>query len=295
MASKKSDSVVARTSTEKASPARAPAKGAERTELRVLASRASLHVEDRRVLATQTTDEYLEELGGETRSPAVLSESRSWIVPIDKTLVNPPDGLFYGDENFTYMLECIANLHDTMEAKKDSQSGAERARGVKEANLQRLRRQRNQLIAALSSMARGNTLLENEITIARGAADSADAVLSSTRDVIKLARRWLREEPRRARLAKLSEAVVESAEAAVNALAEATDQRREDGKVIVRDDADTNLAEGRVLFQMKLAMRAFENARDLGAKVPKLIPGAGTKRVLSGKPKVKPGEPGQGA
>ena len=260
-------------------------KHAERTELRVLEERAALDTEDRKVLSTQASEAYLQELGSQTRSAAVLSESRSWIVPIQKSLVVAPAGLFYGDENFTYFLETVANLHDTLDTKKNTQVGAERTRGIKEANLTRLRRDRNQLLAALGSMARGNALLETEVDLARGTAENAAEVLTSTRDLIKLARTWLRKEARRARLAKLSAALVDAAEASVSALADATDQRRADGNVIVRDDEATNLAEGRVLFQMKLAMRAFESARERGVKVPKLVPGAGTKRVLAGKTK----------
>ena len=70
-------------------------------------------------------------------------------------------------------------------------------------------------------------------------------------------------------------------------LAGAADQRREEGCVIVRDDSTTNRAEGRVLVEMKAAMRAIDEARELGALAPKLapklVPGPGTQRVLLGK------------
>ena len=66
-------------------------------------------------------------------------------------------------------------------------------------------------------------------------------------------------------------------------LAGAADQRREEGCVIVRDDRTANRAEGRVLVEMKAAMRAFDEARELGALAPRLVPGPGTRRVLLGK------------
>ena len=270
MASKRSDSVATTKKVE------------ERTEERLLESRTLTKVE-RLIFETQTTEERLEYLGAQTRSAAVLSESRAWLVPMQKALAKEPEDLFYSEERFTFFLEVIAALNEKIASQKAVKGSAERARGIKDIHLTQLRKKRKQLLAALSSMARGNEVLENEVAIARGDTETDDTLLDSTRALIKLARLWLEKESVRARLAKLNVKLVDEADEAVSQLAGATDQRREEGRVIVRDDRSTNRAEGRVLVEMKAAMRAFDEARELGALVPRLVPGPGTRRVLVGK------------
>lgn len=271
MASKKSESETVATK-----------KVDERTEARLL-ERRTLTMAERLIFETQTSEERLEHLGAQTRSAAVLSESRAWLVPMQKVLAKAPEDLFYSEERFTYFLETVAALNEKIASQKAVKGSAVRARGIKDIHLAQLRKKRKQLLAALSSMARGNEVLENEVAIARGDTETDDTILESTRALIQLARLWLKNEPLRARLAKLQVKLVDEAEESVSQLASAADQRREEGRVMVRDDTATNRAEGRVLVEMKAAMRAFDEARELGALVPKLVPGAGTRRVLLGK------------
>ena len=63
--------------------------------------------------------------------------------------------------------------------------------------------------------------------------------------------------------------------------------------MIVRDDSTANRAEGRVLVEMKAAMRAFDEARELGALAPKLVPGPETQRVLNSKNRKGEGSEGR--
>lgn len=254
----------------------------ERTEVPALASRTPLTESAREVLHTQTSPARLRDLGAETRSALVLNDARGWITPMQKTMEAPPEGLFYGQERFTYFLEVVNDLRVKIEIKTETQQDAARARGVSEVLLARARRVRTRLVSALSAVARGHELLENELNIARGQANTEAEINTSLQSLLTLARAWLTREPIRARIAMLTAAQVDEAQTTQRAFALAIGERREEGHANVRDDADTNLAEGRVLTEMRAAMRAFADAKEEGANVPSLTPGAATRRVLMG-------------
>ena len=81
---------------------------------------------------------------------------------------------------------------------------------------------------------------------------------------------------------ELSPCDVEAARAAAKALlAAASEEPQSSGRISVRDLPTVNRAEGRVLLEMRIAMRFFERAHRENSIVPKLVPGPATRAVLA--------------
>src|SRR5262249_4665455 len=57
------------------------------------------------------------------------------------------------------------------------------------------------------------------------------------------------------------------------------------GGATAKDTPAVNLIEGRVIEELRVAMRAFDKARQKDPEIPRITPGPGTRRVLAGRPK----------
>ena len=80
--------------------------------------------------------------------------------------------------------------------------------------------------------------------------------------------------------AGLTLAEVQAAETAAATLVQATTGKTLEGAVIVRDSPAVNRIEGRVLLEMRAAMRVFSKANALNKHIPKLVPGEATRGAL---------------
>lgn len=78
----------------------------------------------------------------------------------------------------------------------------------------------------------------------------------------------------------LDAATLNDLESARTALAAAHGTSLDSGGKVSRDSPATNRIEGRVLFEMRYAMRLFEGAHGRDKLSPRLIPSAGTRHVL---------------
>lgn len=282
-----------------AAPTTPRAAGAERTELPMLARRAPLGDTARDAFRSQCDDARAEKLGLETKAVQVLAESRQWAVRIEDQLakLGPAQKVRYSQERLSFFLECIAALADQLEA--DAGSGAARGGAVGSVALceQRARLVRNDIVHALEEIADGNATLEAELSAAYGDVGETAGLLASLRAMNDLAMRWASSLDPQIHALVLSTGLVgsdiDAGRQAAEGLASAMGGKTTTQARLGKDSTAVNRLEGRVLFEMRKAMSAFNTAAAQGVG-ERLVPGPATRRVLSaarGTAKASPGDP----
>jgi membrane-associated HD superfamily phosphohydrolase len=253
---------------------------------RLLEGQPSLGAAQRGAFTARHSDAACEEMGGRTKSEGVLANALEWTGPMAKALKKHPQPLRrYGAARFAWFLESIRALADAREV----QQIADGATGVAKARAQRAQKaaleSREELLETLDALAEGNDEAEAAVARAAKITDRADTIVTALRALAALGRDWLSGND------AVSQALVESvgltldeittAELAADALDAAGADRTIEGRVVVRDLPAVNRAEGRVLLEMRGAMRIFANANAKSREVPKLVPGKATRGVLA--------------
>jgi hypothetical protein len=253
---------------------------------RLLVDQPSLTAAQRGAFSARHSDAACEEMGGRTRSEGVLANALEWTGPMAKAMKKHPQPLRrYGAARFAWLLESIRALADAREV----QQIADGATGVAKTRAQRAQKSalesREELLETLEALVEGAGEAEAAVARAAKITDKADSIVTALRALAALGRDWL------ARNDAASKALVESvgltldeittAELAAGALDAAGADRTIEGRVVVRDLPAVNRAEGRVLLEMRGAMRIFAKANEKNREVPRLVPGKATRSVLA--------------
>lgn len=253
---------------------------------RLLAGRPPLTTAQHNAFARRFSDAVCEAMGGRTKSEGVLDDSIAWTAIMDKALKKHPAELRrYGAARFVWFLGCIRALLDAREEQQvaHGNTGAAKDRAARAQKAAVAARE--ELLETMEALVEDHDEGEAALARAAGGTDKPDAIVDSIRAIAKLARGWLaRKDDEAAALVEsvgLTLAEVEAAEAAADALADAGTDRTIEGRVVVRDTPPVNRAEGRVVLEMRAAMRIFARANRRNGEVPKLSPGPATRGVLA--------------
>lgn len=236
----------------------------------------------RQAFREQFTLAQCDAIGMLAEAPSVYREALAWLRPIDRTLTR--HSLLvrrYGRTRFAWFLECIRDLGEALEIRRGGDTtpatGQARAERVRRAAL----RIREELIEAISVLAAGDEQESGRLAAAAGAADTPEELSTSLQALARLAEDWIDHEGpvTRALVASvdLTDADIEAARAAAHAMAPRHGVREEDHA----DLRAVGRAEGRVLLEMRLAMRIFERAHRWDRRVPRLLPGPATGLALA--------------
>lgn len=272
-----------------------PAKPVKATvEARLLAELPALTAAEKRVFLAQHPPSRCDAMGGRTKSEGVLKEARAHAAVIAKALRKHPVELRrYGRARFAWLLTCVAALDDARDAQQatDGSTTAAKDRAARaEATARALR---EDLLDALTTIAEGNPDDERALATATGSLMGAPALVASLRGLSALARAWLDRDTEDAKVlaasVSLTLADVEAAEAAAGALEEAAGDSTIEGRAAVKDTPSVNRAEGRVLLELRLAMRAFERAHERNKEIPRLPSGAATRQAFDRRSAAKAG------
>lgn len=219
-----------------------------------------------------------EKRGHATKAQAVLREVRTWIPIIDRVLQRGAK-VRYTPARFAYLLALTDALARELDRTKGG--GAGKALSLAEA---RARAARNELLEALEALVLGNDAAAAELSEARGLSTRAEDVLTSLRSLLKLAEAWLAKTDAAsvAIVASvcLTEADVVATRAAADALGTSLMTKTVAGTERHSDTAQVNRLEGRVTFEMAVAMRAFNHAAARG-QGEKLVPGPATRHLYT--------------
>jgi hypothetical protein len=191
----------------------------------------------------------------------------------------------YSEARFAWLLQCIRDLGEALEAQRAAHGSA----GASKQRLERARAAavsaREELISILTTLAGGDSTERELVAKATGTAESPASLARSLESLADLADDWLSRETDTAKVLTASLSLkpgdVESARSIANALTSATGDRALQGSSVARDLPTVNRAEGRVLLEMRVAMKLFERAHAESKVVPKLVPGPATRRVLA--------------
>ncbi len=253
---------------------------------RLLADQPALGTAQREAFSARHGGAACEEMGGRTKSEGVLANALEWTGPMAKALKKHPQPLRrYGAARFAWFLESIRALADAREV----QQIADGATGIARTRAQRAQKSaiesREELLETLEALAEGNDDAIAVVARAAKITDKADTIVAALRALAALGQEWL------ARTDAAAKALVESvgltldeittAAHAADALDAAGADRTIEGRVVVRDLPAVNRAEGRVLLEMRGAMRIFANANEKNREVPRLVPGKATRGVLA--------------
>jgi hypothetical protein len=226
------------------------------------------------------------ELGKRTRSAGVFHEAVAWAVTMGKTFTDLPAAIteHYAVERFTYLLDGVRALDVTMQAQSTGRDGQGATRGTASEREGKAREARRTLIAKLTSYAGAREAEKKALAAAEGTTADLTELGDSIRDLVKLGREWLKRTDAKsqvqAKLAGLTDAVVQGALDAGEALTGAATEVTLGGRKDAVDSPAVNLAEGLVLHEMGEAMRCFAEANRKTSLVAKLIPGPATRHAI---------------
>jgi len=241
---------------------------------------------ERALFASRYSDAKCEAMGAGTKSEGVLSDALGWAPTIDRALTAYPVELRrYGGARFSWFLGCIDGLA-AERAAQQSKGGAAAAMKVLSEKAQKAAlAARTELVDSLEELVEGDEKEEAALSAALGSTDRADRIVASLGTLGGYARQWLsRKDERSKSLVKwagLTLAEVETAENAATALAQAAAGKTLEGAVVARDSPQVNRVEGRVLLEMRAAMRVFNKANARNKHVPRLVPGDASRNALA--------------
>jgi hypothetical protein len=271
----------------KAAVAKKPAKPAAKKApaqrdslaVRTLANLPALSSKLRAAYRLSFTDEQCDAWGAKTRAEDVLKEAEKWIGTMDRALKGDPD-VAYSRRRLAFLCELVVLLEDEMHRTTDK--GVSEHQSTRSAALALANNARADLARRLRAMAGGRQNILAEIGRHRPEnAESVADVQQSLTALIALATRLRRDDVNEA-LADdvgLTESRLNAAYSALEALTGA-------GEIDLNaaeyegDAPSVNRIEGRVLRELRLAQRLFEEARVAGVKVPALTASPALKAFL---------------
>jgi hypothetical protein len=257
---------------------------------RLSAGLPSIAEAERSAFLGLASDEECEALGLRTRGENVEREALAWASVIVKVLARPELHVRYSKARLAFFLECIDALSNARRAQAASQGTVKTSRAVLEKAIAQADPLREDLAVALQQIAGEDAVEKVSVQTAKGSKGRDPLALAdSIERLATLAESWLGKGDARSKAlvagANLRAGDVTLARAAALQLRIAAGDGTVSGKLVVRDAPPVNRAEGRVLFEMKTAMRAFDAAHALDGNVPRLSPGAGTRAVLAPHPR----------
>jgi hypothetical protein len=230
-----------------------------------------------------------DELGARTKAEEVHQEALSWASVINATLRAHPHAVRrYSLARFAWLLECLRDLGAALEEQRAAQGGAGASRHRAERVKATAEAVRGEILLVLSTLAGGDPVESKKLDEATGTAETPEAIARSLGALADLAESW-QERPTDAAKAlvasvDLSPCDVEAARAAAAALTATVAEKPQGGgggRSSAQDLPTVNRAEGRVLLEMRIAMRFFERAHRENRIVPRLVPGPATRAVLA--------------
>ena len=232
---------------------------------------------------SQRSEAACEVLGKNTSSAGVYREAGQFAVTMHKTLTaHGPAKIGYGLGTMVWFLETTGGLGGEIKRQQSRNAATGTASLTGKVSVDVAREQRNTLHAQIESVIEGNAALEARFAAVRGGVASEAELIQSLEQSADFAAQLLSEKSALCAEFGMTAAGVASARTAgANAKAQRTDRSME-GAVLVNDDAPTNRVEGRVLFEMRRAMRIFNRAAEQGFGT-RLVPGPATRHVLDKK------------
>lgn len=281
MATSKSKKPAAKKAAPAAAKKAAPAAKPQPTSVAVktLGTLPALTGKLRAAFRAAFTDEQCDAWGEKTKADNVIKEAEKFVVTMARALKEGSD-VTYSRRRLTFLCELLVLLEDEVNRTKDSTSAE--LRSVRGAALQVANNARRDLARRLRAVAGGQQKLLQEIAqVAPASETSATDVQDSLTATIDLCQKLRRNEIMEA-LADdvgLTEARLNSAYAALEALAGAREVAL-NAAAYEGDAPSVNRIEGRVLREMRLAQKLFNEARDAGVNVPALVAGPSLKGIF---------------
>jgi hypothetical protein len=260
----------------KAAPARVPAAS---VAVKTLGTLPALTGKLRAAFRAAFADEQCDAWGEKTKAENVIKEAEKFVATMARALKDGTD-VTYSRRRLTFLCELLVLLEDEVNRTKDTSTTE--LRSVRGAALQVANNARRDLARRLRAVAGGQQKLLQEIAqVAPASETSATDVQDSLTATIDLCQKLRRNEIMEA-LADdvgLSEARLNSAYAALEALAGAREVAL-NAAAYEGDAPSVNRIEGRVLREMRLAQKLFNEARDAGVNVPALVAGPSIKTIF---------------
>jgi hypothetical protein len=229
----------------------------------------------------QRSEAECEALGKNTSSAGVYREAGQVGVVMHKTLATHGAAkVRYGLGALVWYLETVQALGAEITRQSSRAKAASTSSLTGQLSLDVAREQRSAINELITSIIEGDDVLEASFQAVRGGASSEADLIESLESSADFAETLLTKKKVLAREFGLTaEDVTAARTAAANAKAQRTERSME-GAVKSKDDAATNRAEGRVLFEMRRAMRIFNAAAAKGFG-ERLVPGPATRHVLA--------------
>ncbi|MFT3709628.1 MAG: hypothetical protein QM817_18520 [Archangium sp.] len=260
----------------------APAKKAPPSSVAVktLASLPALTGKLRMAYRAAFSDEQCDAWGEKTKAENVVKEAHKFIVTMARSLKDHTDST-YSRRRLTYLTELVVLLED--EIAKTAKNELNELRSVRSATLSVANNARRDLARRLRALAGGQQGLLKEISnVAPPSENSPSDVQDSLTATIDLAQKVRRNDTFEvlADDVGLTEARLNSAYAALEALTGAGDVSL-NAAAYEGDAPSVNRIEGRVLREMRLAQRLFNEAREAGNNLPNLLAGPSLKVIFA--------------
>ena len=232
----------------------------------------------------QKTAKECETLGANTQGIGVYREAGAWAAQMHITLTQfPVVQEQYGLGAFAYFLENVHALGLNLGAQKSTHAASSVSSQAGALSLKVGRETRNKLHAVIGNVLLGNEALEGKFNALRGTADNEDEVSTSLKRSAEFGDELRIQSPELAKEFGLTEALTASARAAAINVIQGRTDRSLGGAARATDTPATNRAEGRVLFEMRRAMKVFNAAAEQGYGAS-LVPGPATRGVLAPRP-----------
>lgn len=277
MAAKKK--AVAKKARAKSKVAKAPVQK-DSVAVKTLASLPALTGKLRAAYRAAYTDEQCTAWGEKTKASNVIREAEKWVVTMNRALKDDTR-VAYSRRRLAYLCELLVLLED--EVAKTSDSEMSELRATRSAALAVAVNARRELTRLLRAVAGGREALLQAISKVTPPSDKSPAdVQDALTATIDLAMK-LRRDPVLEALADdsgLTEARLNSAYSALEALTGATEVALNSASY-EGDAPSVNIIEGRVLRELRLAQRLFNEAREQGVNVPALVAGPDIRSLFS--------------
>ena len=280
----------------KPAPAKAapPAKAAKKSVVTtMLAALPPITDVERSAFSAQYRDEQCDALGSKTKSELVFKDALAFATTMFEALQkNPRLVRRYGVSRLAWFLECLAEL-DRARAEQGGGKGGDAVvlRATAEQSMGVARAVHDDLASTLETLIGGHDVDRAALHQAKVDAGSPARMIDSLSALAKIGDAWLRRTDGESKAlvasVDLTRGDVDLAWATAAALKDASD-RATGKRASGHDSQPVNRVEGRVLLEMRLAMRAFDAARTanggVNKAIPNLVPGAGTRSVLASHP-----------
>jgi hypothetical protein len=238
---------------------------------------------------SQFSDDYCQDLGTKTRAELVRREALGWIVSLDTALRSPSGNTIrYTGARLRWLMEQVDALDTEIQAQRAEQGTTKTIKQTAAQAEQTARAVLDDLEDVLRDVAGERPADKREYDNALTALQAPEDVVERLTSLAKLGARWLAlTDPVFKALVeehKLTHELVERAGQMALALGEARTGAR-GTRLEPRDAPTVNRAEGRVLAEMKVALRAVESARRTDKTIRALVPGRGTRAAIVGRAK----------